>query len=132
MAVDDTNHLVVLAFQGTANTLNKLTDAAFLPVSTELCGSGDDECKIHRGFWHAWQDVETIVTDSVLRAVIAHPAYRVIATGHSLGGALAALAATSLRNGGMSVDLVRLISRNNSFQQAYGIVVHIRPTATGV
>lgn len=117
MAVDDTNHLVVLAFQGTANTLNKLTDAAFLPVSTELCGSGDDECKIHRGFWHAWQDVETVVTDSVLRAVIAHPAYRVIATGHSLGGALAALAATSLRNGGMSVDLVRSLSRINHFSK---------------
>ncbi|KAH7412861.1 Alpha/Beta hydrolase protein [Cadophora sp. MPI-SDFR-AT-0126] len=105
VAVDDTNHVIVLAFQGTANALNKLTDAAFLPISTELCGTGDDECKIHRGFWHAWLDVESIVTDSVLRAVIAHPSYGVIATGHSLGGALAALAATSLRNGGMSVDL---------------------------
>ncbi|KAK0121841.1 hypothetical protein ONS95_010121 [Cadophora gregata] len=105
VAVDDTNHLIVLAFQGTANTLHKLTDAAFLPTSTNLCGTGENECKIHRGFWHAWQDVESIVTNSVLRAVIEHPGYRVIATGHSLGGALAALAATSLRNGGMSVDL---------------------------
>ncbi|KAH6711949.1 Alpha/Beta hydrolase protein [Leptodontidium sp. MPI-SDFR-AT-0119] len=83
VAVDDTNHLVVLSFQGTANTLQKFTDAAFFPISTDLCGTGDEQCKIHQGFWHAWLDVETVVTDSVLRTVAAYPSYRFITTGHS-------------------------------------------------
>lgn len=42
---------------------------------------------------------------AVATAVAAHPAYTIVATGHSLGGAVATLAAAYLRAAGYSVDL---------------------------
>jgi hypothetical protein len=41
------------------------------------------------------------------RAMAKGPGFRILVTGHSLGGALAQFAAVDLRNQGMTVDLVR-------------------------
>jgi hypothetical protein len=113
VAIDDTNQLIVVSFQGTSNIVHAFTDAAIVPISTTLCGTGDDECLIHGGFWNAWLDVEDVVTNAVIRASTAYPSYKLVATGHSFGGALAALAATSLRNRGLIVHLVRYLDTLN-------------------
>jgi pimeloyl-ACP methyl ester carboxylesterase len=60
---------------------------------------------VSRGFWDSWGEAEKNVVDSVAEARATYPAYKVIATGHSLGGALASLAAGTLRNMGIAVDL---------------------------
>lgn len=47
-----------------------------------------------------------ILLPKVEEALRANPDYRIVLTGHSLGGALATLGAVTLRNAGHTVDLV--------------------------
>lgn len=58
------------------------------------------------GFWNAWSDNRAAILPSVRTTVASNPSYKVVVTGHSLGGAIATFAAAELRNGGISVDLV--------------------------
>jgi thioesterase domain-containing protein len=47
-----------------------------------------------------------VVIDAVTQARVEHPDYQVVVTGHSLGGALATIAAGVLRTSGVATDLV--------------------------
>lgn len=46
------------------------------------------------------------VLNAVKQAAAANPSYKIVSTGHSLGGAIAAFAAAELRNSGYTVDMV--------------------------
>lgn len=70
-------------------------------VDTDLCKG----CTAHRGFWHSWLDARTQVLLAIKNAVQLHPNYKIVATGHSLGGAIATLATSQLRNEGYDVAL---------------------------
>jgi len=107
VALDNTNKLIVISIQGTANIEDLETDLDFPRVKTSLCGTfnTNDGCEIHQGFWNALLDVQVAVKANVVNALKAHPGYNVVATGHSLGGAVGALVGTSLRNAGISVDI---------------------------
>jgi hypothetical protein len=86
-----------IAFRGTADIRNWLTDLDFekVPVGKPV--------RVHRGFQRA--------TDAILpliRSRLGHPAdcRPLIITGHSLGGALAKLAAYELQQAGYSISFV--------------------------
>ncbi|CAI6091147.1 unnamed protein product [Clonostachys chloroleuca] len=67
---------------------------------------GVDGALVHTGFYDAWDEMATGgAINAISDAVAANPDYSVLATGHSLGGALASMAAASLRDTGLSVDL---------------------------
>lgn len=112
VATDDTNKMIVVAFQGTEifddNPADILTDIDLVRVKTNFCGTANtnDGCEIHMGFKNAATDVQDVVSGAVTAALASHPGYRVVVTGQSLGGAVAALTATLLRNSGQVTDLV--------------------------
>jgi triacylglycerol lipase len=66
-------------------------------------------CEVHSGFYDTWQTVASDITATLDSALSTYPGYTVVATGHSLGGALAAIGATVLRSSGQVVQLVRVI-----------------------
>jgi triacylglycerol lipase len=85
---------VVVAFRGTSSLSNFQTDAGFLKTAA-LGGN------VHRGFWAASQSVQDQVAAALKDLA---PGRKVIFTGHSLGAALAQLAALQFADGGGQVD----------------------------
>ncbi len=86
-----------------------MTDLNFRKKSTTLCGDKitDDGCRVHKGFLKASIKVKNAVNQAVLDAIAANPDHRLVFTGHSLGGAIAALLGTMFRNEGYIADIVR-------------------------
>lgn len=112
VALDSKNKLIVVAIQGTqiwSNPIDVITDGDLLQVKSNLCGSSasHDGCSVHKGFLEAMEDASTVVVPAVQEALKANPSFKVVVTGHSLGGAISALLGTLLRNNGMTVDMVR-------------------------
>jgi len=64
--------------------------------STGLTGVGGS--KVHTGFQYAYNVVAATVLKQVKAQVAAYPSYKVIVTGHSLGGAVATFAAISIKS----------------------------------
>ncbi|KAF2643139.1 alpha/beta-hydrolase [Massarina eburnea CBS 473.64] len=101
VSLDATNKMIVITFRGTASIDNWITDLTFKTVDTNLC----EGCTAHAGFWQSWQDSRKEVLASVERLSNANPTFKIVTTGHSLGGAIATIAAADLRNLKYNVDL---------------------------
>ncbi|KAF2476422.1 alpha/beta-hydrolase [Lindgomyces ingoldianus] len=101
VAVDSTNSLVIVSFRGSASIQNWIANFDIAAVNTDLCTG----CTAHSGFWNSWLEARDGVLAAVKSASQANPKYKIVATGHSLGGAIASLAAAQLRNSGYTVAL---------------------------
>ncbi|KAK0613393.1 Alpha/Beta hydrolase protein [Immersiella caudata] len=101
IAVDHTNKLIVVSYRGTVSARNWITDLVFPQIPCDLTLG----CLVHTGFFAAWNELKAKTTTQLKAATTAFPKYQVIVTGHSLGGALATIAAGYLRNAGFKADL---------------------------
>ena len=64
-------------------------------------------CTAHSGFLDSWNSAKPQIQAAIASARQSFPAYKIVATGHSLGGAVATLAAADLRQDlGYDVSLV--------------------------
>lgn len=94
LAADSTNKLIVLSFRGSRSPANWIANLDFIfDDADELCA----DCKVHGGFWKAWHTVSDALKAEIQKARAAHPDYKLVFTGHSLGAAIATLGAAELR-----------------------------------
>ncbi|KAM0479979.1 hypothetical protein ACHAPX_004558 [Trichoderma viride] len=101
VAVDSAHQLIVLSVRGSNNLRNFITDVTF---AFSDCAFADG-CEVHDGFNDAWNEIADAATAAISQAVAANPGFSIVTTGHSLGGAVATLAAADLRTQGYSIDI---------------------------
>lgn len=103
IATDPVRKEIVVAFRGTIPVPdNILTDADFfLTPAAEFCSN----CQVHNGFYNAWLAYRDVVIQHLSNATAVNKGYKVVVVGHSLGGAVATIAAADLRNSKLNCDL---------------------------
>ena len=101
VAVDHVSNLIVIAFRGSESVVNWLGNVNIAMAPWSFCAG----CTVHAGFYDSWNSVKPQVESTLTTATQTWPSYSVVATGHSLGGAMAALAAAELRTIGVQVTL---------------------------
>ncbi|KAL1965610.1 hypothetical protein VTN77DRAFT_5287 [Rasamsonia byssochlamydoides] len=113
---------IIVAFRGTYSLTNTIIDLSAIPqayVPYPADGGGDDDnddddddsdpsnqppkknrctnCTVHAGFWTSWKTARLVVLPAVAEARAKYPDYEVVLVGHSLGGAVAALAGLEMQ-----------------------------------
>ncbi|KAJ7852547.1 Alpha/Beta hydrolase protein [Mycena leptocephala] len=98
IARDDKRKEIVVSFPGTSSWKDIITDARATLIPFKLPGIIDhQEMLVHTGFLSAYKDVAHDVIATVTKELDRFPGHRIVVTGHSLGGAIASIAALSLK-----------------------------------
>lgn len=92
---------LILAFRGTYSLTNAIADLSTIPQEyTPYPGTDDPNaqpkcpnCTIHTGFYTSWRNTRTVIKPYLTMALENYPNYPLVLVGHSLGGAVAAIAA---------------------------------------
>ncbi|KAJ3505829.1 hypothetical protein NLJ89_g7212 [Agrocybe chaxingu] len=96
---DDSRKEIIVSFRGTFELKDAFVDLQIIMrplVSTGLTGVGDSY--VHTGFLYAYNVVASDVLRIIKDQAAKYPSYTIISTGHSLGGAVASLAAISIKS----------------------------------
>ena len=99
--VKNTREVILVSFQGSDGPLDWFRNLKFFKKRY----SGCQRCKIHTGFFEAYSPLRDEMLQKVNNFYQEHPK-KVLVTGHSLGGAMATLAAVDLVNARYTVDLI--------------------------
>ncbi|KAG2097543.1 Alpha/Beta hydrolase protein [Suillus discolor] len=99
IARDDTRKELVVAFRGSREITSAIIDTSLL--LSPLRGPGlpeNTDAHVHTGFLYAFRSVGDRVLNVLREQFKEYPQYDVTVSGHSLGGAIASIAALSIRN----------------------------------
>lgn len=101
---------IIVAFRGTYSITNTIVDLSTIPQEYVPYPAPDDggdggggggkkceNCTVHMGFMSSWRSAREEVLPALKEAREKHPEYPVHLIGHSLGGAVAALAGLELK-----------------------------------
>jgi dienelactone hydrolase len=81
---------IIIAIRGTANLDNVAVDLQ-KSLTSEGLVPGCPTCRVHAGFYLAFKAIAEIIEGDVTDQLAKYPSYQLVITGHSLGGALAAM-----------------------------------------
>lgn len=127
LAVDKTNKLLVVSFRGSRSISNWIANINFgLTDATSLCSG----CEAHSGFLESWETVADDLTTNIKSAQSTYSGYTLVLTGHSFGGAVAALGGTALRNGGFTLNLVSKLPVSFWYGTNNQPIVYLRPATS--
>lgn len=96
IAIDNNNKAIVLSFRGSYSVRNWIADVSFFHTNPDLC----DGCLAELGFWTSWKLVRDDILPQLKDAMSHNPDHELVVVGHSLGAAVATLAAADLRGKG--------------------------------
>ncbi len=92
-AYDSTTNTIVVVFRGTNEPRNWLTN-----LSTVLTQwKNHNSAKAHQGFYNAYMAIRDELKDQLRDLLSKYPSAEILFTGHSLGGALAMIAAADIK-----------------------------------
>ncbi|CAZ85037.1 unnamed protein product [Tuber melanosporum] len=96
---------IIVAFRGTYSIANAIADLSltkqeYVPYPSRDRQEKCEGCRVHSGFYESWTQSEAIIGDIVDELVREYPGYKLTLVGHSLGGAIAALAGLDFRGRG--------------------------------
>ena len=108
IAIDTMNKAIMVVFRGSVSEANWIADLQFFRKDPGWCKG----CGAHRGFLGAWNEIKGKVAPAIEMQVKKNPSYRVVFTGHSLGAAIATLAAGDMRHSSAYASKIELVSRH--------------------
>lgn len=102
--------MIVISIAGSSTIREYIVDAAFIQIPYIVTPSATPStrclgCWVDAGFYAAWLELRRSVLAAISTAIAAYPKYTLVITGHSLGGAVATMAAAELRSRGHKADL---------------------------
>jgi predicted lipase len=121
LVVEDAD-CVTIAFRGTDSLRDWITDLRFR--RTVLLTKLGCECEVHAGFLAAYGSILVPLTAYLKKIVVAQRPLFI--TGHSLGGALAVLAALELQRHGLAVAQVYTFGQPRVGNQAFAALYNQR------
>ena len=95
VTLDHSRQLTVITFRGTVSDVDWQTDLDFIfHDASDIC----EDCWVHSGFLDSWMAVKSSVLGTWNGLQTKYGNYKTVVAGHSLGGALGQICATSLKN----------------------------------
>lgn len=88
------NNAVIVSFRGSDNTKNWIDDFDFLQMPYMRCTG----CLVHNGFYFGYLSISSLLKSQVELILSKYRGASIYVTGHSLGGALATVAALDLKH----------------------------------
>lgn len=103
---------LVIAFSGTSSIVQGLRNIDLRLIHYPKHHSQGDDCSVHSGFWQLYNGLKSRALDELSQALSKHAVREIVATGHSLGAAMAYLLALDIMQGGEEGDATQTSTLN--------------------